>query len=514
MPHLPDAPNIVLIMADQLTAFALSPYGGTACDTPHINALAARGTLFENAYCPYPLCAPSRFAMMAGRLASRIGAYDNGAEFPASIPTFAHYLRRAGYYTAMSGKMHFVGPDQLHGFEDRLTTEIYPADFSWTPDPQNAASDNRFGAGTSTVETILDSGPMARTMQIDYDEDAAHHAVREIYVRARSDDVRPFLMAVSFTQPHDPYITTQRYWDLAGEGDLPRVPFVPLDARDPHSRMLHSHYGQDTVSISEQTTKDARRAYYGMTKHVDDLVGKIIAALQDSGQIDRTIIAFASDHGDMLGERGMWYKKTLFEPAIRVPLIMAGPGIERGRATAPVSLVDLLPTFIDLAGVNAGGLQSPHDGRSLAPALTGKSLPTTNVVVEHLDGGTAAPRVMLRQGDHKIVVSEAYPPMLYDLAADPFEQADLASLPAHAATLHRLTDEVNAIWDLNQLRLDIEASQTDRSIVRDALKQGRQEPWSFTAHASERRLHSVRAGDQFPDVDRRGYLPYPAAPQD
>nr|MBX2868416.1 sulfatase-like hydrolase/transferase [Acidiferrobacterales bacterium] len=126
-------PNIVLVMADQLTAFALSAYGNTVTKTPHIDAFAQVATVFENAYCNYPLCAPSRFALMSGRLPSKIAAYDNASEFPASIPTIAHYLRDAGYYAFLSGKMHFVGPDQLHGFEDRLTAEIYPSDFSWTP---------------------------------------------------------------------------------------------------------------------------------------------------------------------------------------------------------------------------------------------------------------------------------------------------------------------------------------------------------------------------------------------
>ncbi len=127
-------PNILFVMADQLTAFALRPYGNQVCQTPHIDAMASKGTVFENAYCTFPLCAPSRFSLMSGRLPSRIGAFDNAAEFPASTPTIAHYLRDAGYYTCISGKMHFVGPDQLHWFEDRLTTEIYPAGFEWTPD--------------------------------------------------------------------------------------------------------------------------------------------------------------------------------------------------------------------------------------------------------------------------------------------------------------------------------------------------------------------------------------------
>jgi len=129
-----DRPNLLILMADQLTARALRAYGGSVARTPHIDALAAQGVVFESFYCNSPLCAPSRFSFLSGQLPSKIGAYDNAAEFAASVPTFAHYVRSAGYQTVLSGKMHFCGPDQLHGFEERLTTDIYPADFGWTPD--------------------------------------------------------------------------------------------------------------------------------------------------------------------------------------------------------------------------------------------------------------------------------------------------------------------------------------------------------------------------------------------
>ncbi len=128
-----DRPNILLVMADQLAAPFLNAYGGPAI-TPAIDRLAAEGVVFDTAYSNSPLCAPARFAMMTGRLNSKIGAYDNASEFASNIPTFAHYLRSAGYQTSLIGKMHFVGPDQLHGYEDRLTTDMYPADFGWTPD--------------------------------------------------------------------------------------------------------------------------------------------------------------------------------------------------------------------------------------------------------------------------------------------------------------------------------------------------------------------------------------------
>ncbi|HMD29602.1 MAG TPA: sulfatase-like hydrolase/transferase, partial [Steroidobacteraceae bacterium] len=162
---MPDRPNVLVLMADQLTAGALRAYGGQVAKTPYIDALAEQSVVFESFYCNSPLCAPSRFSWLSGQLPSKIGGYDNAAEFPAQVPTFAHYLRQAGYQTALSGKMHFCGPDQLHGFEERLTTDIYPADFGWTPDW------NRFDARPDwyhNMDSVTQAGPCTRTNQIDF----------------------------------------------------------------------------------------------------------------------------------------------------------------------------------------------------------------------------------------------------------------------------------------------------------------------------------------------------------
>jgi len=504
-------PNIILFMVDQLTSFVLSAYGGTVCKTPNIDALAARGTVFENAYCAYPLCAPSRFSMMAGRLPSRIGAYDNGAELTASTPTFAHYLRLHGYYTCISGKMHFVGPDQYHGFEERLTTEIYPADMSWTPDADfrdyNKDEERAYTFGVSTVDTVRDAGPVARSMQIDYDEDVIHHAVRELYTRARGTDDRPFLMTVSLTHPHDPYVITKPYWDLYSdeEIDTPRVPAIPLDDRDPHSRSLYYHYGQDKCPLSDQDYRNARRGYYGMISYVDDLFGRLMEAVRDSGYAEDTVVIFASDHGDMIGERGMWFKKTLFDPAIRVPLIIAHPDHRPGRVSAPASLVDIMPTLLDIAGIGGGMIRTPLDGRSLMPAMRGTPLEGP-VYVEHIDGGTSAPRICVRGGEKKLVLSRAYPPQLYDLALDPLEMTNLAGTGDTDEA--RLTDLAERTWPLDRLLDDVVASQVARKLVDSALSRGREELWDFTPRPLTQNTNYVRRGDAFPTVERRGYLYY------
>src|SRR5262250_2123430 len=204
-------PNILILMADQLTARALRAYGGSIARTPHIDALADEGVVFDSFYCNSPLCAPSRYSFMAGQLPSKIGAYDNAAEFRADIPTWAHYLRQAGYRTVLSGKMHFCGPDQLHGFEERLTTDIYPADYGWTPDWDHP---HERPSWYHNMSSVTDAGPCLRSNQLDFDEEVAFAAERSLFGHIRSGDERPFCYVVSFTHPHDPFTIPRKWWDL------------------------------------------------------------------------------------------------------------------------------------------------------------------------------------------------------------------------------------------------------------------------------------------------------------
>src|SRR5690348_31679 len=190
-------------MADQLAASALPMYGHPIVHSPNLGRLAARGLVFERAYCASPLCAPSRFAMLTGRRPSAIGAYDNAAELPADTPTVTHLLRAGGYETVLAGKMHFVGPDQLHGFERRLTTDVYPAGFDWTPDWRRPPGD-RLG-WYHTIAGVRDAGVREAALQTDYDDEVCFQAVRELRHLSLPGRERPFFLTVSFTNPHDPW---------------------------------------------------------------------------------------------------------------------------------------------------------------------------------------------------------------------------------------------------------------------------------------------------------------------
>jgi choline-sulfatase len=470
-------PNILFVMADQLTASALPFHGGPA-DAPTLERLAAEGVVFERAYCTFPLCAPSRASLLTGRLASELGIYDSGAEFGASFPTVAHYLRERGYDTCLAGKMHFIGPDQLHGFEERLTTDIYTAGIDWTPDWSLPLSTRL--PWYHDMSSVLEAGPSEATLQLDYDEEVAFRSVRKIYDLGRARE-RPFFLLVSFTHPHDPYEIPRRYWDRYEGRALPApaVPTLPLESQDPHSLRVLEMCGTDDHELGPDLVERARRGYYGAVSYVDDKVAGLLAALESAGLREETIVVLASDHGDMLGERGLWYKMTFFEDSVRVPLVVHAPErFAARRVAAPVSLLDLLPTLLETAE-GPGSFDRPFAGTSLLPLLDGAGGDRPPVMAEYHAEGTHAPCAMVREGPFKYVHCPTDPDLLFDLEADPRELDNLAGDEAHADDVRRLRALVEERWQLERLAEDVTASQRQRLFVARALAHGVQSPWDY-----------------------------------
>lgn len=485
---MPRKPNILVLMADQLTAGALPAYGNTVARTPHMDALARRGVVFEAAYCNSPLCAPSRATFMSGRLPSGTGAYDNAAEFTSQVPTFAHYLRHAGYRTVLTGKMHFCGPDQLHGFEERLTTDIYPADYGWTPDWRNPEVRLDW---YHNMDSVTQAGPCVRTNQVDFDEEVTFSARQRLFDIARDGDDRPFLMVVSLSHPHDPFTIPDPWWSRYrdAEVDMPRVSASDVP-EDPHTRRLRAVCGTDAEPGTPGQVRAARRAYYGACSFVDDQFGALLQALRDTGMDGNTVVVLLADHGEMLGERGLWYKMSFFEPACRIPLVVSAPGLfAPGRRSAPVSLADILPTLAEIANDGrAPEYATPLDGRSLLPALHGHD-GAADVLGEYLAEGAVAPVVMLRRGRWKLVHSPADPDLLHDLQAGGEERANLALDPAAAPVLAELRAAVAARWNLPQLHGEVLASQARRRFVAEALRQGAQTSWDHQPLRDASRLY-------------------------
>ncbi|MCP4958742.1 MAG: choline-sulfatase [Actinomycetia bacterium] len=475
-------PNILLIQVDQLAASFLPAYGNTIAKTPHLDVLSERSVVFDSAYTNFSLCAPSRFSMMSGRLASEIGAYDNGAEFPSSIPTFAHYLCAAGYHTSLVGKMHFVGADQLHGFDERLTTDIYPSSFAWTGDWTQVREEH-----SNDSRTFERSGPYLRTAQMDYDDEVVHRARRKLYDLARGDGIdadQPWLLTASFTHPHDPYQCRPEHWDLYApdEIDLPVVARIPDAQADPHSLRLLFQYGLADIEPTEEQVRRVRHGYYGSISYVDDLVGELFSTLTETGLADHTVVVFTTDHGDMMGERGLWYKKSFFEGASRIPLMVSWPErFDAKRVGDNVSLVDLLPTFCDLAGrADLVGSVDPLDGRSLVTLMeTGADNRLDDIIyAENLAEGATAPILMVKRGPLKMIVSGCDPEQLFDLDLDPNELNNVVKDAAYVDVAAELRALVHTRWNIEALNERVRESQARRHFLRAVAHRSGTPDWS------------------------------------
>lgn len=498
--------NILFIMADQMAAPLLPIYGPSPLKMPHLSRLAEQAVVFDAAYCNSPLCAPSRFTLVSGQLPSRIGAYDNAADFPGDVPTYAHYLRRLGYRTALSGKMHFCGPDQLHGFEERLTSDIYPADYGWTVNWD--APDER-PSWYHNMTSVLQAGPCVRTNQLDFDEEVVFKARQYLYDHVREADARPFCLTVSMTHPHDPYTIPRRWWDLYQDVEIP-MPAYPLaqHEQDPHAQRLLKVYDLWDKPLPAEKIHDARRAYFGACSYIDDNIGKLLETLEETGLADDTLIVFSGDHGDMLGERGLWYKMHWFEMSARVPLLVHAPGrFEPGRVSAAVSTCDLLPTLVELAGgcVEAG---LPLDGRSLLGHLQGQG-GHDEVIGEYMAEGTLGPLMMIRRGAYKFVYSEDDPWLLYDLSRDPHERENLAGSPEHQALLQAFADQARQRWDIPSLRRQVLASQRRRRLVAQALSIGKLKSWDHQPLVDASQQY-MRNHIDLDDLERKARYPQPA----
>jgi choline-sulfatase len=457
--------NVLLVLVDQLVPFLTGAYGDPVAQTPALDRLAAEGVRYDAAYTPYPLCSPARAALVTGRHASTLGCWDNASVLHADEPTIAHHLTNAGWETALSGKMHFVGPDQLHGFRHRLTTDVYPASMDWVPTQDEEGRFVRGGHARLYVPPRVGLAPWTKFFA--YDEEAHFRALEFIRNRSLRDEAEPFFLVASYHHPHDPFVVTPELWELYADADVA----LP-ERRDPNYTAMdvwanEAHETDDVPALDDPDAQRVlRRAYLGLVTYVDRKLGELVEALEQTGQADDTVVIFTSDHGDMLGERRMVQKRCFYEWSVRVPLVVRYPdGRRAGDAVAsPVSLLDLAPTLLDLAQV--------PDAERLA--LDGVSLlaerPDRMVFSEYHVEKVRAPCFMARKGRHKLIVVHDHDARLFDLEADPGEWDDLSGRPEVAAVERELRAAIAARFDAEALAAAGAESVPRRELIARAMQ--------------------------------------------
>lgn len=470
-----NARNIIIIMGDQHPFFMTGCYGDGFAKTPHLDEMSRTGVTFDCAYSPSPLCAPARACMMTGVHVSRNEVWDNAAPLRSDWPTFAHSFAAAGYRTVLCGKMHFVGPDQYHGFQERWTPDIYPAGFDWTYPSREGVYVPPEGRGQA-AHRVHQSG-MYRSQDMDYDDRVCTRALQGLRELSRGNREAPFLLCVSFAGPHYPFAAPEEYWGLFDDANIP-MPDMPGDYQryDPAYVKWFRDYAKLHDPVPPDVVRRARHAIYGRLKMLDDYVGGIMDVVRETGIEENTIVLYTSDHGDMMGQHGLWFKCTAYEGSCRVPMIFRGPGIPSHRVGATVNLVDLGPTLCALAGIEPIYPTSSIDGSDFSDLVlesaesSGEGSRST--MAEYYGDGTWKGWRMLRRGRYKLVYALDCQPVLFDLDADPGEWNDLAGDSRHREVLETMTAALLEGWDPAGCTERCWQSQERRQAVWKALKTG------------------------------------------
>lgn len=447
-------PNILVIMTDQHSRHFLGCYGNTLVRTPNLDRLASEGMRFTNAYCASPLCVPSRMSFMTTRTPGHNRVWDNAHILSSGIPTWAHTLGAAGYETALVGRMHFVGSDQRHGFERRPIGEYSAAH----PGVDRKGGDqwSVFSGSTSGQSRVaVEIAGRGTTSYQWFDEQITSAACDYLAEKGRSADDRPFAAVVGYVLPHCPFVAPAELFDYYYD----RVPIPPIEDHQPATtRRYRAHRGILDPPLPEERVRVALAAYYALCDYSDRLIGMVLDAVDRNGLAQNTMVIYTSDHGEMAGEHGCWWKSCYYEGSAGVPLIARYPGIIPAHtvSNAVCNLIDLGPTMIDTAGAE----QLPgSDGRSLTPVLTQDTAytwpdETYSELVDFKSGDDPPlPSRMIRSGKWKYWEwgdPENLPPALFDLETDPDETHDLGQDPAYEQVRAELSVKLHQDWEPEQ----------------------------------------------------------------
>lgn len=436
------ANNILFILSDEHARDISGCYGNQIIKTPNIDALSGRGVTFDNAYCNSPICVPSRASLATGEYAHRTGYWDNAHPYDGSTRTWHHNLRESGHDVVSIGKLHYRGADDDAGFAESQ----HPI---YVPDGQGDVLGllRKNGKPRKAASAMAEKAGSGTSGYSEFDNRVAGAAEEWLINRPRSS-TKPWVLYVSFVIPHFPLIAPKKFFDMYADAPIP----MP-DQYEPAQRPMHP--GVDAYRNSfnyddyfdEKTLRVALQAYYGMCSYLDHNVGRVLSALAASDLEDDTLVIYASDHGENLGNRGLWGKSVLYEDSAAIPMIMAGPGIEQGtRCETPVSLVDIYPTVVQTAGGTLDNRERALPGSDLRD-LAREPIKDRVVFSEYHAAGSTSGGFMVRKGHWKLVYYVGHPPQLFNLDADPREKNDLSSQDETRTIQADLEAELRGIVD-------------------------------------------------------------------
>jgi choline-sulfatase len=450
--------NVMVLMSDEHMRDASGCYGHPVVQTPNLDKLAARGTRFDNAYTPAPICVPARAALATGQYVHQNKFWSNAQPYDGTVPGWGRRLIDAGHHVASVGKLHHRSSDDDNGFLSEAHSLHVSNGIGWVrgiirkdaPDwDQTVEFSHNIGAGQCDYTTM--------------DQNVAHDACQWLRTEAGKHTDKPWVLFNSYITPHYPLTVPAEFFDLydVNEIDLPR-PVVPGDGSNhPVVEGIRRFYNYDD-HFDDERRRIAIASYYGLCSFLDHNIGQVLQALEDSGQADNTLVIYVSDHGEMLGIRGMWTKCSMYEESVAIPMIMAGAGVPVGATvTTPTSLIDLHPTILEASGLGLNSEDDNRPGESLIQIANSENRDRP-IISEYHDGGSITGMFMIRLGRWKYCYYPGYDPQLFDRDSDPKEICDLGTDPAYADVRARCHAALFEIVDADDANEQAFADQADR----------------------------------------------------
>jgi choline-sulfatase len=426
------APNFLIMMSDEHNPKVMGSAGHPLIDTPNLDALAARGTRFTSAYTTSPVCIPARAGFACGKYIHQIGFWDNADAYDGSVTSWHHVLRSQGHRVVSIGKLHFRLKDEDHGFsEEQIPMHIIEG----KGDLMGLVRDDLPLRGSAKKMAAM-AGP-GETPYTFYDKEICSRAQVWLREEGTRSTGKPWVLFVSFVAPHFPLTAPPEHYYKYWNRELPMPKLYSREQRPNHPYLAdyRKSFCYDDFFENEQDVKRALAGYFGLVSYLDENIGKVLRALEDTGLAAHTNIMYTSDHGDNLGARGLWGKSTMYEEIAGVPWILAGPTVPAGkRVDAPVSHADAFPTILEGVGVPFASIKDGHPGFSLFHIANGLE-PSRTVLSEYHGMGSTTGAFAVRAGKWKYVHYVKYPPQLFDLERDPEEMNDLAGDPACKSAL-------------------------------------------------------------------------------
>ena len=478
-------PNILYILSDQHAGRFLGCAGDRAALTPNIDRLASEGARFTNAYTPSPVCLPARMSLLTANRPHENQCWTNDDILGSDRPTWLHGLGACGYKPVLVGRMHALGPDQLHGFSERYIGDHSP---QW-PGVGRRSLGQFDKTASPSPESVVKSGYGA-TSYDQMDQDVVDAALDLLDKHINTPEAAPFCMAVGFMLPHPPFVSRQEDYEAVRE--LVAAPDNETPSNHPWLRTWRS--AKKIEKLSEEEIHRARIAYYAMVRRLDINVGQLIGALENAGILDGTLVVYLSDHGEHLGEHGLFWKHTFLEPSVNVPLVLRYPeDIPAGlEITAPIEIGGVGPTILDLVAAKPLPNASMP---SLVPHLSGRTVEAP-VFVEYCTDdlatwseGFAVQQRSVILGKYKLNYYHGDPVQLFDLEMDPGETADLCDAPDHQEIKQQLLELVLQDWDPDAIQEIISKRRADKVLLKEWAEQTQpKEPLRWPLTADQNRL--------------------------